>query len=256
MNSIISRKDEAVVYSEQKLLAGYILAGYPSSDDFFSILRVCEDSPLDILEIGFPSAKPYADGPVIAQAHGKVDRDMACNIDYWKRIRNMARKPIWLMAYDGDFIANGLYRLFIDYSLVDALVIPDMATNDRESLLMELKPYGVDVIGFVNPGMPMEEMDTVFSQFSLVYEQLYVGQTGVSQNKEVYHPMLRRSLEYPQVIGFAGFGINSYDRVLKIYQEGFHGAIIGTEIIKQMNISQNALCAFLNDVGRAKQEWQ
>jgi tryptophan synthase alpha chain len=256
MIDIASKQDEKIIGGGKKLLVGYVLAGYPTTEKFFDVLKICMDSPLDILEIGYPSNNPYADGPVIAAAHGKVDKNIACSLEYWERIRKSCSKPIWLMAYNTDYVETGRYRSFAQEGVVDAIVIPDTDIVHRKGLLEEQKPYGVDVVGFSNPDMTDKEFSDVFSSFSLVYEQLYVGRTGNSHEKEEYQRMLQCSLSYSSVVGFAGFGINSKERVEKLYQDGFHGAIIGTEIMKHMNVSNDSLRIFLADVGRAKETWR
>jgi len=256
MNSIASQRTRAVAEVQKKLLVGYVLAGYPSSDSFFSTLKICEKSPLDIIEIGFPSQNPFADGPVIATAHKATDKQTACSLAYWEKIRKATDKPIWLMAYSGDFIGSGVYRKFAKNRLIDGMVVPDASLAVRKEIRKEVGVDGIDVIGFVNPKMSGSKMDEVFSDFPLVYEQLYVGQTGTVQIKDVYHPMLERSLTRKDVLGFAGFGISTAERVAKLYADGFHGAIIGTEIIKRLNVSPSALETYLKDLGRAKEQWQ
>ncbi len=241
---------------DKKLLVGYILAGYKDCASFFDILEICENSPLDILEIGFPSENPCADGPVIVAAHKLVNKKEACSLSFWKKIRANAKKPIWLMAYKEDFITTGLYLDFAKANIADAFVIPNMSIQEHKELALELKDYQVEIIGFSNPDMDKDDMHEVFSSFTSVYEQLYVGQTGSHPDCEMYHPMLEYSLTFPSVSGFAGFGISTKENVIKMYRDGFQGTIIGTEIIRRLNTSNEALKDYLEELGRAKIEWK
>ncbi|AEV30949.1 tryptophan synthase alpha chain [Sphaerochaeta pleomorpha str. Grapes] len=251
MPKIYSERTKTVVSSGKKFIIGYFLAGYPDEEDFFNVLEIVEKNAVDICEIGFPSKNPYADGQVIADIHAKVDFDTAIDIAYWKRIRESTGKPIWVMAYYEDFVATGIYRSFAEEGVFDAMVIPNTDFATRRELQKEMAPFGIDVVGFASPAMAENELAKVLESSSLVYEQLYVGQTGIAQSDEMYHPMLEYTKQYPQVICFAGFGINSYEKVNKVFQDGFHGAAIGTELVKRINISMNSLEKFLRELERA-----
>lgn len=256
MIDISSCRTRSLIGKGGKLLVGYVLAGYPGNESFFEVLDAINSSSLDIIELGFASPNPYSDGQVIASAHRAVDRGICCSLEYWARIRKATDKPIWAMAYEKDFIESGLYLEFSRAGVIDGIVIPDLGEEERVSLIPELRDYGVDVIGFSNPDMTDDELDDVFSTFPLVYEQLYVGQTGKGSPVEMYHHMLDRSLCYPHVVGLAGFGISTSEQVERKYGEGFGGVIIGTAIVKHLNESLESLKAYLADIGRAKQQWQ
>jgi tryptophan synthase alpha chain len=251
MSKIYSERTKAVVANGKKFIIGYFLAGYPDQERFFEVLDIVEKNAVDICEIGFPSKDPYADGKVIADTHAKVAFDKAIDITYWKKIREGTRKPIWVMAYYEDFIATRIYRSFAEEGVCDGIVIPNTDLETRVALQKELAPFGIDVIGFASPSMDELDLSKALESSALVYEQLYVGQTGMAQEKEIYHPMLEYTKKYPQVICFAGFGINSYEKVSKVFQEGFHGAAIGTELVNRINISMNSLEKFLRELERA-----
>jgi tryptophan synthase alpha chain len=253
MINIHSKKNEALVNREDPFLIGYLLAGYKSTEELFEILKQIPDNSIDVLELGFPSANPYSDGPVIANAHSIVDRDVACSVEYWQKLKSIYNKPIWLMAYREDFIANGLYKEFAKNQLIDAIVIPDTSNEERIELQKELKSYNIDVVGFVNPLMSEEQMDDILSQFTFIYEQLYVGQTGSNHTETNYDSMLTYTLEkYPNTIPFAGFGLNTKEKLDVVYSKGFKGAVIGTELLKRYNESKESLVDFLLDVSRSK----
>lgn len=254
MRKVVSDRNR-ILTDKTKKLVGYLLVGYPTTELFFDVLDCCTKSDLDILELGFPSKNPYSDGEVIAKAHLSVDHEKTCSIEYWTKVREMTNKPIWLMAYYNDFIENGIYKQFAEKQLIDAIVIPDTTFERRQELAKELAFFNVDVVGFVNPGMNSEEMDKVFTEGGLVYEQLYVGQTGCCSGSDSFIPMIEKSLQYPQVTAFAGFGINSVDHIVSKFKCGFDGAIIGTAILKHLNESVESMNDYLNEIGRAKKIW-
>lgn len=253
--SIHSKRTKQALDEDKKFIVGYVLAGYKDETQFFEALQICEDNHVDILEIGFPSRNPYADGLVIRDAHEAVNFKKATSLEYWKKIRESTDKPIWLMAYYEDFIASNLYKEFAGARLFDALVIPDADHQTRLRLQKELKESEIDIIGFANPQMDKTDLMQVLSSFALVYEQLYVGQTGIEQMETKYHEMLNFTLvKFPHVICFGGFGLNTPKKIKDALHDGFFGAVIGTEIIKQVNKSSSHLASFLKEIDEVKND--
>ncbi|MDY0290328.1 MAG: tryptophan synthase subunit alpha [Sphaerochaeta sp.] len=253
--TIHSKRTQHAISQERKFIIGYVLAGYKDETQFFETLTICEEHHVDILEIGYPSLHPYADGSVISDAHKAVNFEKATSLEYWKQIRAHTDKPIWVMAYHEDFIASDVYKDFAKYRLVDALVIPDADHQTRLRLQQEVKESGIDIIGFANPHMDEDELSTVLSQFPLVYEQLYVGQTGTEQKEAMYQQMLGFTLEkYPHVICFGGFGLNTPQKIQQVLNDGFNGVVIGTELIRQVNRSPRHLASFLKEVDEVKHD--
>lgn len=254
MINIYSNKNKELVNINHPFLIGYLLAGYKNSDDLLDVLTKVPEDTMDVLELGFPSVNPYSDGPVIAEAHAVVDKNIACSVEYWKRINSLYTKPIWVMAYRKDFIESGIYKEFAKNHLVDAIVIPDTTNEERIELQKELKEYNIDVVGFVNPAMSESDMDEVLSNFTFIYEQLYIGQTGSNHSETNYDSMLNYTLEkYPDTVPFAGFGLNNKKKLDVVYSKGFKGAVIGTELLKRYRESKQELFDFLIDVSRSKQ---
>ena len=252
-NQIHSERTKDAITHGNKFIAGYVLAGYKDEIQFFETLKICEDYNVDVLEIGFPSQHPYADGEIISNAHKAVDFKKATSVDYWKEIREKTDKPIWLMAYYNDFIKTNIYKEFAKAQVIDAIVIPDASNEIKLQLQEELKEANIDIIGFANPEMNKEELSYVLSHFAIVYEQLYVGQTGVEQKETLYHDMLNYTLKnYPHVICFGGFGLNTPQKIKEVLNDGFFGAVIGTEIIKKVNISTKELASFLKEINEVK----
>ncbi len=253
MTKIYSMKNKLIMEKDNPFLIGYLLAGYKDCDEFLNLINNIPNNTIDVLELGFPSTNPYSDGKVISNAHAIVDKDVATSPSYWKKIRETTDYPIWLMAYKDDFITTGIYKEFAKLNLIDAIVIPDTNNENRIKLQEELKQYDVDVIGFVNPSMSEIEMDQVLSKFTFIYEQLYVGVTGSNHSETNYDKMLNYSLtKYPNTIPFAGFGLNNKEKLDIVYNKGFKGAVIGTELLKRYNTCEEELFNFLIDLSRSK----
>ncbi len=229
-------------------MVGYLLAGYPNGGRFIELLGELEDTDLDVVEIGFPSTNPYADGEVISKAHEEVDLGLCDDIDYWREIRGATSKPIWLMAYKEDFIDTGIYMDLAKEGLIDAIVIPDCSFEEHLDLDRDLEASGVDVLKFIKPSLSDEEINKRVKSSSIVYGQLYDGPTGMADNEDSYQRMLELGLKHPNARIFAGFGIDTKEKVKDLLDEGFHGAIIGTAIMKRLNISNQDLINYINEI--------
>ncbi len=254
MNSIISGRNINVIKNGREFLVAYLLAGYPDKESFLNILSHCEEAGTDIFEVGFPSGNPSADGEVIRKAHETVDLEICRDYGYWKSIREAVTKPIWLMAYKKDLIDTGFYKKLVQGGLVDALVIPDMSCEEQIMLGKEVFEYGVDVVGFVNQDMSDSELENCFKNTALVYQQLYTGSTGMSVETDDFENILRRGKKHPYVKVFAGFGINTPKRVYQLLSRGFDGVIVGTAMIKRLNISEAELLKFIKELKSAAEK--
>ncbi|PKM50011.1 MAG: hypothetical protein CVV02_13595 [Firmicutes bacterium HGW-Firmicutes-7] len=248
MNKINSTLNASTFQKNTGMLVGYLVAGYPEKHDFFDIIKKCEESGMDIFEIGFPSNDPYGDGEIIQKAHKMVDREEVRQIEYWRLIRKTTSKPIWIMAYKEDFIDTKVYLNLAKEHLMDAIVIPNCSQQERQVIGKELAPYKVDVLGFVNPTMDKKEWEECFLQFSLVYLQLYSGLSGMNVESEQYEELLHEALQHEDVKPFAGFGIKTPDRAKALIKKGFTGAIVGTAMIKQLNYSAEQLYNYVSEM--------
>jgi len=245
-----SQRMKRLTAGGRKLLVGYLVAGYPDSERFFDVLKESARG-LDILELGYPSEKPYLDGPLIREAHAAADRKAASAPEYWRRIREATDVPIWIMAYREDFVDTGVYRVLAEQHLVDSVVLPDTEHDRLVAISDELSPFGVDVVRFLNPGMTKAEMDSELDGASLVYEQLYAGKTGEANHESHYAGMLAYSRAHSDALCFAGFGISTREKVEEVISAGFDGAVIGTELIRRLNTSLEEFGDFIESVHRA-----
>ncbi|WP_308752060.1 tryptophan synthase subunit alpha [uncultured Anaerotruncus sp.] len=250
MREIVNPRNLAAV-DRPGLLVGYLLAGYPGREGFLAAAEGCEKAGLDILEVGFPAADPSSDGEVIQHAHTLADHSICRDPSYWQALRRSVDCPIWVMGYRDDLVPSGICRAMAEADAADAFVIPDMTVEERDRLAEELAPLGADVLGFTNPEMSARELEDCFDRFSLIYQQLYAGRTGMPVLAEDFGGPLSRAHTHPHVRAFAGFGISTPQRVAELLSAGFDGAIVGTALMKKLNESPEALYAFVKELKAA-----
>jgi len=246
---LVSELNRETFGNKENVLIGYLVAGYPTQESFLDIIKRCDDAKLDIFEIGLPSKNPYNDGEVIRKAHSIVTKSDKNGIEYFKKIRSLTSKPIWIMAYYEDLISTKKHVEYAKSGVVDAYVIPNIPYEERVELKKNMEAYNVDVLGFTNPSMDDAKMNQNFDSFDIVYEQLYSGQTGSRNSSDEYSYMLELSKKKSDLIKIAGFGINTKEKSLKLVNEGYDGVIIGTEMVRKLNVSIDTMIEFINEVG-------
>jgi len=236
------------------LLAGYFPGAYPGEDASLDLLEKAAVD-LDILEIGYPSNNPSCDGEIISNAHKEIMSRGCPDLSYWQKLRYIVKKPLWIMAYKKDFIDSGLYHSFADMGLCDVFVLPDCSDAERIKLSEELAPKNIDVMGFANPTVPMENFKHTAKKYKSIYFQLYVGRTGSEEAgtraESNLLPYLETARAFPNLKVFAGFGITTAERSRQLIEQGFDGVIIGTAFLKALNESEKKLLGLIRDIARA-----
>jgi len=247
---VLSELNRRVLENKKAVLVGYLLAGYPTEEKFLEAIDACNNTKLDIFEIGLPSNNPHNDGEIIRRAHSAVNCEDINEVELFKQVKRLTQKPIWIMAYHDDLIKTKKHISLAEAGIVDAFVVPNMPLTARKKFKEEMEKYEVDVLGFTNPDMDSIEMADNFKSFAIIYEQLYSGITGSSNDVQEYSHMLEMSLKETNIVKFAGFGINTKEKAKKLIEQGFDGIIIGTEMIRQLNSSVDNLVNFINEIGR------
>lgn len=238
----------------RNVIVGYFLAGYPNEVESIRIMRQSVNEGLHVLEVGYPSASPSYDGEIIQSAHAVVTGHGALELSYWKKLRADIDAPIWVMAYQSDFIDSGVYRTFAEEKLCDAIVIPDASDEMRATLQKELAPQGVEVLGFAGVDTTEQTLRRIMKIHNLIYFRLYVGKTGSTNAEEGDTSLgLRVAAELDKKL-FAGFGISTAERSKKLLSDGFDGVIIGTAFVKALNDSSESLYDLVSEIAEATKE--
>jgi tryptophan synthase alpha chain len=230
-----------------RAFAGYFPGGYPGVEASLELMQKTAGE-IDIFEIGYPSYDPYLDGDMIKNAHKKALERGTPDRSYWRRLREIIRGPLWIMAYKKDFIDSGVYRDFAEDGLADMLVLPDCSDRERLELRAELARTGLDVMGFAGPQTPPEQFRIIAQGHQAIYFQRYVGKTGSAVTEEDPSAYLEMIRSFPSVKLYAGFGINSGAQARRLVEQGFDGVIVGTALIRALEESEEQLMKLIRDI--------
>ena len=245
MSKVSSSRTRQALHCAGRLLVGYLLAGYPSRDGFLEALKCSVDAGLDMVEIGFPSRNPSNDGAVIRAANQAADLSIMDDMDYWNTIRKTIQVPLWIMGYNEELIDTPRCLRLAKAGIADGFVLPELSAKERLLLNEQLEPYGCDVLGFVNPKTSFEDAENCYQNHALVYLQLHLGQTGTKIEQDEFEPLLKLAKERPGVSVFAGFGIDTRERVISLLDKGFDGAIVGTAIVRKQSEALDSLKTYI-----------
>ena len=251
LHTVCNEAMKRLLRNQSHSFVGYLTAGYPDRESFLRIVKGCEVRGLHIFEIGYPSLDPFSDGEVIRKAHAAVDPKLREDMSFWKELRKTISAPIWLMGYTVDLIDSGMYRKLAEAGYIDALVIPDMDHRSRLALKKEMESLGVEVLGFTCHSYDAGEVHETLETYSMIYQQLYSGPTGMQNNSEDYLGLLAESRKESNAYLFAGFGIGTPERACELIKHGFDGVIIGTAIMKRLNQSEEELYRFVGQLEEA-----
>lgn len=242
--SFYSQRNQALLQhiqaQNEALLIGYLIAGSPTVDQSRMVIENALLAGLDILELGIPSKNPHLDGPVIQLGHARVQENVAhWLIPFIQNIRQRTQKPIWIMGYQQDLFQAGIFEQLVGNRLVDALLIPDCSTEEREEIAQDIKPYGIDMVHFVEHHMTDQELASIAQKSSIIYAQTYAGVTGSAitayENLPVYYERIRR---YTSALVVAGFGIKTHEHVRRVVESHFDGAVVGSALVECCNEHQ------------------
>lgn len=221
-----------------KKLNIYFTAGIPQLEDTGEIIKLIQDSGVDMIEIGMPYSDPVADGPVIQQAHELALRNgmtIEKLFSQLKSIKNEIKIPIILMGYINPVLSFGFENFCKECSesRVSGLIIPDLPPIEFEKNYREiLRKYDLNFTFLVTPETSDERilyLDSLSSGF--LYAVSSSSTTGkentVLKNEDYLSKLASLPIKNPVMIGF---GIKSKADFENVTEKA-DGGIIGTAFV-------------------------
>ncbi|XP_047166777.1 tryptophan synthase alpha chain-like isoform X2 [Vigna umbellata] len=217
----------------------YITAGDPDLSTTAEALKVLDSCGSDIIELGVPYSDPLADGPVIQAA---ATRSLAKGTNF-NAIISMLKEvvpelscPIALFTYYNPILKRGTdkFMSIVRETGVHGLVVPDVPLEETETLRVEAKKNGIELVLLTTPTTPKNRMKAIVDAAEgFVYLVSAVGVTGarssVSGNVQSLLQEIKEATTKPVAVGF---GISKPEHVKQVAGWGADGVIVGSAMVK------------------------
>ncbi len=239
-------------------LMTHLVAGYPSFADNLSLLRVMEESGVEMIEIQIPFSDPIADGETITSANFKALAKINSLKEVWdfiEKARQAVKVPLLIMTYYNIPFRIGFDNFFqrVADLGIDYVIIPDLPFDEKHEKYFtvmskfqaktQIKPVIV-----VSPTTSKARLRAIkkflIAHKGMLYTTLKVGTTGAKKNLDQagvnYLKDLRK--EFPVDGGIppeiplpllplaAGFGISSPEQARSV-SKYTDLVVIGSHII-------------------------
>ena len=230
----------------------YILAGYPDLKTTEALLRQCDASGLSFIELGIPFSDPSADGPIIQSAAAIASHSFDF-MELYELLKQLKEEGIrfefTMMTYTNPLLIAGPTKILDLYQTVGVkgLLIPDLPFEEQYFINRLLpKKYPVKNVWMISENLSDKELHEIVTHSEYyLYLVSYLGTTGKSlESLNQLKTVIEKVKAIKNIPVAVGFGIRTKsdaDSILSIAE----GAIIGTQIINQLNISIDSACDFL-----------
>jgi tryptophan synthase alpha chain len=227
-------------------LVPYLMAGYPHPASTLDTARRLGDLGVSAVELGVPSPDPHMDGPVIAEAARQAlgrGTTVASSLELASRMAATIDVPVLLMTYAGPLLAYGPGRFALDAADagVAGVIVPDLAEDQRESVVPCFDTAGVDAVSVVASATPAAEVARACqASRGFVYCAL-AARTGERATLTPATPsILRRARCHTSLPLVAGFGISRAEHLVTL-QRHADAAVVGSAIVARMGAGQDVV---------------
>ena len=232
---------------QQRVLAVFYTAGFPTLDSTIEIARHLEKAGADIIEIGIPFSDPIADGVVIqgssslALKNGMTIKKLLQQII---EIRKNVQIPILLMGYLNPVLQYGIEKFCQDASKagVDGVILPDLPLREYlEQYAKSFASHGLSNVFLISPTTSVDRIRQIDDNTTgFLYAVSSAATTGAKEgftsDLDVYLDRLH-SLKLKN-LWLVGFGISSNETFSRVCKYAA-GGIIGSSFVSMIGKSSN-----------------
>lgn len=215
----------------------FLTAGFPTQEEFISLLLTLDSSGASAIEIGIPFSDPIADGPVIAESmHASLATGTTPNsvMDAVRSVRSQVAVP--LIAMLSMSIVHQRGGATFVHELIDAgfdgLIIPDADLNELDDVIQAVSERDVAFSTLVAPDSTAARVANIVKNCrEFVYLLTRRGLTGECADVPVITQpvsVIRESTDLPIA---AGFGISTVSHVQSVLGNA-DGAIVGSALVR------------------------
>jgi tryptophan synthase alpha chain len=239
-------------------LCGYFLAGYPTPDDFFRMVRAAGD--LDVIEFGIPADEPRLDGPIIASAHQVVTAQRGIHAETALALigglRNLPQ-PRFVMTYaDVGRELDGFLSLCVDND-IHGMLAPDIDPIEGAMVAHKARSLGLASITLLDARATEGAVYWSVEHGDLVYIKAAAGQTGQAADlggelgatlAEIIHRVRAVIATIPVCVGI---GLQRPEQVADLAKLGVDMAIVGTKIVEHLEAGEASLVKYIQALRQA-----
>lgn len=239
-------------------LCGYFLAGYPTPEAFYRVVRAAQ--ALDVIEYGIPADNPTMDGPIISEAHGVVTDQRGIGAETALALvgglRDL-RVPRFVMTYSrvGREL-DGFLRLCLMNGL-HGMLAPDMDEEELRFLATIMRALDLAVVTLVDARADDAVLERQVRLGDVVYLKAAPGRTGTAAEIDgalhvVIESVIRRIRALrPDMPIAVGIGIQRPDQVAALAQLGVDMAVIGTKLVEHAAEGERAVAEYVTTMREA-----
>ncbi|RRD94133.1 tryptophan synthase subunit alpha [Clostridiales bacterium COT073_COT-073] len=228
----------------------YLPLFYPDKKRFYKILDLFEKYKVDYVEIGLPAEDPYMDGERIFRAHQQILQMQYSDMQYLETLVDIHEKysfSVILMGYYRDFMRFPAFYKDESKRFFDAVLCVDIPADGTQK----------NNIPIINEQNTDSEIKQKISNNPLfVYVMSSMGKTGSGELRDNYIETMKRVKNQKMLPCFVGFQIKTEEDVKRVLKNGADGAIIGSELLKQVDISLEMADIYIKNICMVKEQWE
>lgn len=220
----------------RKILAPYLMCGFPSPESFPDLLRGVIDAGADLLEIGIPFSDPLMDGPVIQLA---ADTALQAEVRPAVALRTMeaaaSAVPFVYMTYINPILAMGTHEFAAAAraSGASGAIIPDLPVDEAGEWLEAARAHEQAAVFLAAPTTPRHRIDDIVREGSgFVYCVSLLGTTGVraalSDRARSVVERVRETTDRPALVGL---GVSTPEHAVEACSFA-DGVAVGSAVIR------------------------
>ncbi|NNK77098.1 MAG: tryptophan synthase subunit alpha [Litoreibacter sp.] len=225
----------------KKAFVTYTMAGDPSYEKSFEVLKGLPAAGVDIIELGLPFTDPMADGPTI-QLAGQRALDAGQTLEKTLQMVREFRAlddttPIVMMGYYNPIYSRGVDRFLEDAKEVgiDGLIIVDLPPEEDAELCIPAQAAGLNFIRLATPTTDAKRLPTVLQNTSgFLYYVSITGITGAAEASAAdVAPEVARIKADTDLPIIVGFGVKTPEAAQDIAGVA-DGTVVGSAIVNKI----------------------
>ena len=220
----------------RRILAPYITCGFPSPDEFPTLLRGVVDAGADLVEIGIPFTDPLMDGPVVQRASDDALRSEMRPAVVLRTVGQIdVGVPFVFMTYVNPIVALGWDEFAAQASAAAALgvIVPDLPPEEAGAWVSAARAHGLAPVFMAAPTTTPDRLERIVEMGDgFVYCVSLMGVTGarasLSARARPVVEMVRAATDRPALVGL---GVSTPDHAAEVCSFA-DGAIVGSALLQ------------------------